>query len=117
MKKRIRRLKRANRTRASARGIDSKPRLTVFRSNRYISAQIIDDSKGVTLASASDAGFVKSKKGMGRRMERASSVGERLAEKAMAKRITAVRFDRGQYRYHGLVAAVAAGARKSGLKL
>lgn len=115
-KKQIR-LKRAKRVRASLRGRKLMPRLTVFRSNRHISAQIIDDSRGVTIASASDAELIRSKKKMGSRVERAKFTGERLAEKAIAKKINAVRFDRGQYRYHGIVEALASGARKGGLKL
>ena len=116
MKKQIRRLRRANRVRSSARGGGLKPRLTVFRSNRYISAQIIDDSNGVTIVSASDAGFVKSENVKASPVERAMLVGKRLAEKAIAKQVSAVKFDRGQYRYHGIVAALASGARKGGLR-
>lgn len=108
------RVRRALRTRSRIAG--SSPRLSVFRSNRHLSAQLIDDAAGVTLVAASDielaAGASKTKTG---RMWRAAWVGERLAERARLKGIAKCRFDRGRYRYHGLVAAVAAGARKGGL--
>lgn len=78
-------------------------RLSVFRSNKYIYAQIIDDKKGVTLVSAS-----------GDKTE-AAKVGEELAKEAKAKKIVKVVFDRGEYKYHGQVKALADGARKGGL--
>lgn len=109
--------RRQKRVRARVRGIDERSRLSVFRSSRHISAQLIDDVRGVTLAAASDRGL-KAPKGKpaldGR--ARAALVGAELARQATAKGITAVRFDRGRYRYHGLVAALADGARKGGLK-
>lgn len=78
----------------------------MFRSNKYIYTQVIDDVKGVTLVSSSG---VKS-------MAAAALVGEELAKKAIKKNISKVVFDRGGYKYHGLVKAVAEGARKGGLK-
>ena len=81
-------------------------RLSVFRSNKYIYAQVIDDSKGATLVSSSG---VKS-------MATAAFVGEEIAKKALKKKISKVVFDRGGYRYHGIVKAVAEGARKGGLE-
>lgn len=116
--------RRAKRTRSRIKSSSAHPRLSVFRSNRYLWAQVIDDAKGVTIASASDRDIIsssskkgakKSKESMNRR-ERAEKVGEQLAEKAKKKNIREVRFDRGRFRYHGLVAALAAGARKGGLK-
>ena len=113
-------LLRRGRTRRRARGTTERPRLSVFRSNRYLSAQIIDDSRGVTLASASERELIraktKKKSAAQNRTERARLVGEKLAERATANGIRQTRFDRGSYRYHGLVAALAAGARKGGLK-
>lgn len=113
--KRVQRLRRAKRTRTRVRGTSEMPRLSVFRSNRHLSAELIDDRADVTVASASDLGLrARKSKPLGRR-ERAEQVGLRLAQQAQAKNIRAARFDRGRYRYHGLVAAVAAGARKGGL--
>lgn len=100
------------RIRASISGNQSAPRLTVFRSLRHIYAQIIDDVSGKTLASASDASI----KATGKKTEIATAVGIALAEAAKAKKVTAVRFDRGSYKYHGRVAALADGARKGGLQ-
>lgn len=102
--------------RKKVRGVQDRPRLTVFRSNRNIYAQIVDDASGVTLASASTMaksvrGAVKSagsKAG-------ASLIGEAIAKEASKVGIKAVRFDRGPYRYHGRVKALAEAARKAGL--
>ena len=85
-------------------------RLSVFRSSKHIYAQIIDDSKGVTLAAASSAS-VK----MGSKTDTAAAVGKALAEAATAKGVTKVVFDRGSYRYHGRVKALADAAREGGL--
>ena len=85
-------------------------RLSVFRSSKHIYAQIIDDSKGVTLASASSAA-VKT----GTKTDTAAAVGKALAEAATAKGVTKVVFDRGAYRYHGRVKALADAAREGGL--
>ena len=99
-------------------GTSEKPRLTVYRSLNNIYAQLIDDSTGKTLVSASTlskelAGDLKSSKG---KIERGKLVGSLLAKKAAEKNITAVLFDRNGYRYHGRVQAVANGAREGGLK-
>jgi len=88
------------------------PRLTVFRSNQHIWAQIIDDKHGRTLASAS----TKSLETKGNKSEKASLVGQEIAKIALSKKIINVRFDRGLYRYHGRVKALADGARSGGLK-
>ena len=86
------------------KGTSERPRLSVFRSNKRICAQLVDDSKGITLLSASD---VKTS---------ALKVGEILAKKALEKGIKAVVFDRGGYKYHGQIKTLAEGARKVGLK-
>ncbi|MFO7789493.1 MAG: 50S ribosomal protein L18 [Bacteroidota bacterium] len=96
-------------------GTAEKPRLCVFRSNKYIYAQIINDDEGVTLAAitsnAKDFADVK-----GNKSEIAQKIGEELAKKANEKGISDVVFDRSGYRYHGRVKAFAEGARKGGLK-
>ncbi len=108
------RLKRHTRVRSKIFGTTERPRLCVYRSNANISAQIIDDTKGVTLASAStlEASF----EGIGSNKEAAKKVGITLAERAIEKGISEVVFDRGGYIYHGRVSELAAGAREGGLK-
>ena len=108
------RLKRHVRVRAKISGTPERPRLAVFRSNANISAQIIDDVNGVTLVSAST--LEKTFEGNGSNVEAAKKVGETIAERATAKGITEVVFDRGGYLYHGRVSELAAGAREGGLK-
>ena len=90
-----------------------RPRLSVYRSNKNIYAQLIDDVKGVTLASASTIDSEVSGKS---KTEQASGVGELIAKRAAAKNITNVVFDRGGYLYHGRVQALAEAARENGLK-
>lgn len=87
------------------------PRLTVFRSNKYIYAQIIDDLKQKTLVSASE----KDIQDGGTKIEKAKKVGQVLAEKALEQKIKKVVFDRGEYRYHGRIQALAEGAKEGGL--
>jgi len=96
-------------------GSTSRPRLSVFRSNKDIYAQIIDDSNGVTLCAASsrDKELASSKD---TKVVMAAVVGKKLAEKAVAAGITAVVFDRGGYLYHGRVKSLAEGAREGGLQ-
>ena len=108
------RLKRHKRVRAKISGTAARPRLCVYRSNAHISAQIIDDVKGVTLVAASTygAGF----EGNGSNKAAAKAVGKMIAEKAIAQGISEVVFDRGGYIYHGRVSELAEGARKGGLK-
>ena len=108
------RLKRHKRVRAKISGTAARPRLCVYRSNAHISAQIIDDVAGVTLVSASTQ--EKNFEGLGSNKAAARKVGALLAEKAQAKGITEVVFDRGGYLYHGRVSELAAGAREGGLK-
>ena len=94
-------------------GTSEKPRLSVFRSNRVIYAQIIDDIAGVTLAAASSA---KLEEGAKANVETASKVGKEIASIALDKGITEVVFDRSGYLYHGKVKSLADGAREAGLK-
>lgn len=101
------------RVRAKISGTPECPRLVVFRSNKNIEAQIIDDVKGVTLVSASS---VQLKLSNGGNVEGAKLVGAEIAKLAKAKKITNVVFDRGGYIYHGRVAALADAAREGGLK-
>lgn len=103
--------RRHKRIRAKVSGTPTMPRLSVFRSNKYISAQIIDDTKGVTLAQA------HSKDVKGKTMlERSEAVGVMIGEAAKQKKIEKVVFDRGGFIYTGNVRALAEGARKAGLK-
>ena len=108
------RLKRHIRVRGKVSGTAERPRLAVYRSNKNIYAQIIDDVKGATLVSASslEAGF----EGIGSNKEAAKKVGMMVAERAIAKGIDVVVFDRGGYIYHGRVSELAEGAREGGLK-
>ena len=112
---------RSARVRMRMRGTTDRPRLSVFRSGNHISLQLIDDTIGKTLVSVSDIEVTKeakAKKTKKRRTsgERASWVGETMGKRAHAAGITQVRFDRGRYRYHGLIKLVAESARKAGLK-
>ena len=111
---RSQRIKRHKRVRAKISGTPERPRLNVFRSETNIYAQIIDDTKGVTLVSASS--LEKGFEGSGSNCEAAKKVGEAIAERARAKGIEAVVFDRGGYLYHGRVKALAEGAREGGLQ-
>ena len=108
------RLKRHIRVRAKISGTALRPRLCVYRSNANISAQIIDDERGVTLVSAStlEASF----EGIGSNKEAAKKVGLMIAQRAIDKGISEVVFDRGGYIYHGRVSELAEGAREGGLK-
>jgi large subunit ribosomal protein L18 len=108
------RLKRRRRVRSKVRGSGELPRLSVFRSNRGIGAQLIDDVAGHTLAAVT---WTESDlKGLGR-MEQAKKAGELLAQRAKAAGVEAAVFDRGGYQYHGRVQALAEGAREGGLKV
>lgn len=104
------RVARHNRIRAKVSGTASRPRLAVFRSNRFVYAQLIDDVAHTTLAAAD------TRKQAGATLtERAQAVGAEIAKKAVAAGIKEVVFDRGGYRYQGTVAALATGAREGGL--
>ena len=108
------RLKRHKRVRAKISGTAARPRLAVYRSNAHISAQIIDDVAGVTLVSAST--HEKDFEGTSGNKAAAKWVGQKIGERATAKGITEVVFDRGGYLYHGRVSELADGAREGGLK-
>lgn len=102
------------RIRKNVFGTTSQPRLSVFRSNKQIYAQIIDDTKGLTLASSSS---YKNKGASGKsKSEAATIVGKELAEKAIKAGVEKVVFDRNGYQYHGRVKSLADGAREGGLK-
>lgn len=107
------RLKRHKRVRAKISGTPDCPRLNVFRSEKNIYAQLIDDTKGVTLCAASSV--EKDFEGSGSNKEGARKVGKLIAERARAKGIEDVVFDRGGYIYHGRVQELAEGAREGGL--
>ena len=111
---RAQRLKRHKRVRKNISGTAERPRLNVYRSLNHIYAQIIDDTKGVTLVSASS--MDKDFNQYGGNCEAAKEVGKAVAAKALEKGIKAVVFDRGGYIYHGRVAALAEGAREGGLE-
>lgn len=96
------RIRRHNRIRAKVQGTSERPRLCVYRSNRFVEAQVIDDTAGRTLLSA--------------KMDDAVKVGEDIAKRAKAAGITRVVFDRGGFRYTGQIAALAEAARKGGLE-
>ena len=109
--KRDGRIRRHNRLRRKIHGTSTRPRLAVFRSNRHISAQIINDEEGKTIVSASslESGNTGSK-------EAATKVGKLIGERAKTAGISSIVFDRGGLKYHGRVAAVAEAARESGLE-
>ena len=106
------RLKRRRRVRAKVRGTAERPRISVFRSNRGIFAQLIDDDTGRTLASVN---WTEAELRSLSRMEQANKAGAVLAERAKAAGVETAVFDRGGYRYHGRVKALAEGAREGGL--
>lgn len=104
--------KRAARTRAKIKAVSDGLRLSIFRSAKHISAQVIDDSKGITLVCSSD----KEIKEKTNKKTAAFQVGELLGAKCKEKNIEKIVFDKGSYKYHGRVKELAEGARKSGLK-
>lgn len=114
--KHVRQVRRAYRVRSKIVGTAERPRLSVFRSSKHIYAQLIDDMKGVTLASASSSEKGKAKT-YGGNVKAATEVGQKLAEAAKAKGITQAAFDRGHYRYHGRVKALADAVRAGGIQV
>ena len=106
-----RRNKIKTRIRGKVSGTAERPRMTVFRSNKAIYVQLVDDLKGETLAAASSKGITE-----GTKVEIAAKVGEQIAAKALSKQIAEVVFDRNGYLYHGRVKSLADAARKGGLK-
>lgn len=112
-----RRVRRSWRVRKNVRGSAIKPRLSVFKSNQHIFAQLIDDESGTTLASAGTIMKEFRAKNLGRKgKEAARQIGLKLAEAAKQRNIQNVVFDRGHYKYHGLLAEVANSARETGLQ-
>jgi len=105
---------RQTRIRAKAKGVATQPRLSVFRSNKYVYAQVIDDSAKKTIVGVTEKELSSKEKLT--KSERAKELGKLIAKKAIAKKIEKVVFDRGSYRYHGRVKAIADGAREGGLK-
>ncbi len=116
-KKSIARRRRHNRVRKKLSGTAERPRLSVFRSLRHIYAQIIDDEIGHTLVSAStsDSEMTEQIEGLNK-TDQAQLVGKVLAERALAKGVNQVVFDRSGYKYHGRIKALAEGSREAGLK-
>lgn len=108
--------KREIRTRSKVRAVVDRPRLSVHKSNKYLSAQLIDDQKSVTLVSVSEKKLGKlgelGKDGLGK----AKEIGKMIAEKAIKLKIKKVVFDKGGYSYHGKIKAIADGAREGGLE-
>lgn len=110
--KQERRIKRHKKIRKTIQGNKKIPRLSIFRSSRYIYAQVIDDSKSEVIFAVTEKEINKK----GTKTEKAYEVGKILAEKALKKKIKAIVFDRGGYQYHGRVEALAKGAREGGLQ-
>ena len=108
------RLKRQRRVRMKVRGTEERPRLSVFRSNKFIYAQIIDDGQGETILGVSEK-HLETVKGM-KKSEKAKALGLLLAEKALEKKVKKVVFDKGSYVYGGRIASFAEGGRQGGLK-
>ncbi len=111
IKKDDKRIRLKARIRAKINGTSERPRLSVFRSNKFIYAQIIDDMAGKTLAQASDLKITK-----GTKSERAKQIGKDIAEAALAKKISKVVFDRNGFKYTGRIKTVADEARTAGLQ-
>jgi large subunit ribosomal protein L18 len=112
--KNIIRLRIHKRIRRRVAGTEQRPRLAVFRSLNHIYAQVIDDTKGLTVAAA--ASTEKDLRGKGGNVEGAKLIGQKVAERAKEKGITKVVFDRGGYLYHGRIKALADAAREAGLE-
>jgi large subunit ribosomal protein L18 len=110
------RLRRHRRVRKKLHGTADRPRLAVFRSNKHIIAQLIDDDSGRTLAAASTTEADQRAAGSGGSVDAASRIGQLIAERAKAAGVDRVVFDRGGFIYHGRIAALAAAAREAGLE-
>jgi large subunit ribosomal protein L18 len=110
------RIRRHRRVRKKIHGTAARPRLAVYRSNKHLSVQLIDDDAGTTLAAASTNEAALRPAGSGSSVEAAARVGELIAERAKAAGIDKVVFDRGGFAYHGRIAAVATAAREAGLE-
>jgi len=112
LEKQLKRKRRHKRVRAKVSGTGKLPRLSVFRSGKHIYAQLIDDQKGKTIIEANDQKL----KGKSSKIDKAKEIGKTIAKKALAGKIEKVVFDRGGYKYHGRIKALAEGAREGGLK-
>jgi large subunit ribosomal protein L18 len=110
------RIRRHRRVRKKVHGTAARPRLAVYRSNKHITVQLIDDDAGRTIAAASTVEADQRAAGNGSTVAAATRVGELVAERAKAAGVTQVVFDRGGYAYHGRVAAIAEAARNAGLE-
>lgn len=110
----ITRKRRVFRVRKNIKGTQSKPRMSIFKSNKHLFVQLIDDDSSKTLAAIGT--YSKDFKGMKKSKETAVSLGKKIAEMAISKKITEVVFDRGRYKFHGLLSELARGARDAGLK-
>ena len=113
--KKVQRAKRRRRVRGRLRGSSDRPRLSVFRSNRHLYAQLIDDEKGNTLVAVSDLSLGNEIENR-TKTEIATKLGHEIAKRALSVGVAKVSFDRGGYRYHGRVKALAEGARAGGLE-
>lgn len=111
-----RRKKLHNRIRKRISGTAERPRLSVYRSNKDVYAQLINDVEGITLLSASSSHLDKQEADKSNKSDKANKVGKVLAEKAKEKNITSIVFDRSGYLYHGRIKSLAEGAREGGLK-
>ena len=111
IKKQEKRIRLKKKIKSKIKGISERPRLSVFRSNKFIYAQVIDDTAGKTLVSASDVKVSK-----GTKTDRAKEVGKMIAEAALGKKIDKVVFDRNGFKYTGRIKVVADVAREAGLK-
>ncbi|MDD4351882.1 MAG: 50S ribosomal protein L18 [Candidatus Gracilibacteria bacterium] len=109
--KSLKRVRRRSKIRARVIGTKKCPRLVVFRSLLHVYAQLIDDESGKTICASSDMKAMK-----GTRLERAALIGAEIAKLAKENKVTSVCFDRAGYKYHGIVKAIADGAREAGLK-
>ena len=112
MKKNERRMRRKKGIRKAIHGSKAKPRITVFRSNKHIYVQAIDDDKGITLCSSSDV-----EAGVKKNCDGATRLGQKLAEKLKQAKIKQAVFDRNGYIYHGIVKSIAEGVRKDGIRV
>lgn len=114
MDKNIKKIKRKLRIRSKIRGTENRPRLSVYRSNRFIYAQVINDDRKETLASVSEKELMEKSKM--KALGKAKALGVLIAQKCKDKKISKVVFDKGSYLYHGKIKALADGAREGGLK-
>ncbi|MEK7186448.1 MAG: 50S ribosomal protein L18 [Patescibacteria group bacterium] len=114
MNKKLNRIKRKIRVRGKIRGTENMPRLSVFRSNKYMYAQVVNDDKGQTIVAISEKQLEK--KEALNKTDKSKELGMLIAKKAIAKKVKKVVFDKSGYAYHGRVKAIAEGAREGGLQ-